>query len=134
MVYTEVTNIELPVGYDTDGKYHIMFNINQTDELIGKSLGIVVQEESKEEAIRQFWTSLRCHIHYLEERSKQLDKWKPLQIGPWMRGTGKWFSVFGLRFYFRVGKNMKYGWYVPFTNLNIMFTNHWRRNGNRNKV
>lgn len=28
---------------------------------------------------------------------------------------------------FRYGEEMKYGWYVPFTKLNIMFVNYWRK-------
>lgn len=86
--------------------------------------GAIASGKNKEEAENEFWNHVNILHLYYKKRADELDKWKPLQIGPWGIG-GKWFTIYGIQVYFRYGKNMKYGWYIPFTKLNVMITNHW---------
>ena len=46
-------------------------------------------------------------------------------LGNWKHTGGGWFVIFGLHFYFRYGKGMKGGKYIPFTKLNISFHSEW---------
>ncbi len=126
----EKTTIEIPVGMesgvDHDGKqYYVLFTTDETKKYIG-NMGIVTQGETLEEAKEEFLKSLKSTANFWNWHVDQFRRWKPLQIGPWGQTAGHWFRIFGIQFYFRVGKNMKHGWYIPFTNLNIMITNYWR--------
>lgn len=121
-------NVEIPVGYERyeleDGEHHLLFTIEPTEEVIGR-VGIVVEGDTLQQAKEEFLKTLKVHLRWEGERSRELDKWKPFQKGNWKHIGGTWFNIFGLNFYFRKGKNMKGGFYIPLTNLNIMFTNHW---------
>lgn len=86
---------------------------------------ITVQGDTLEDAEAEFWLYLRVGYNFYKDRSEELDKWKPLQLGAWKGIATHWITIFGLHLYFRYGKNMKYGWYIPFTKLNITFTNYW---------
>lgn len=83
--------------------------------------------DTLEEAQKEFWTMLRLMNEYHEKRSRELDCWKPFQKGDWSHIGGSWFTVFGIHVYFRYGQNMKYGWYIPGTKLNISINNYWRK-------
>lgn len=119
--------IEIPIGYEQDGDIVVLFNTSDTDKLIGANIGIVVQGDSVAEAKRQYLLTLSGHIQWLEKRSRELEKWKPFQKGDWKHIGGKWFTIFGINVYFRTGKGMKGGWYVPFTKLNVKIFNHWKK-------
>ena len=51
----------------------------------------------------------------------------PFIKGQWKHPGGRWIIIFGLQFYFRYGKNMRHGWYIPGTKLNIIFHNLWKK-------
>jgi hypothetical protein len=87
---------------------------------------IVVQENTLEEATKKFWKIAEIASSYHQKRSKELTRRKLFHKGPWGEIAGNWFIVYGIQFYFRYGKGMRGGWYVPFTKLNITITNHWK--------
>ena len=120
--------LTLPVTYHLefvdDKEYHIITSNDETRKLL--NIPIVVQADSKEEAIRKFWVIVNIHLDYMAKRSHQADKWEPLRIGPWKK-YGKWFTLFGHTFSFRYGKQNKGGWFVPFTKLNISYSNKWKQ-------
>jgi hypothetical protein len=99
---------------------------DKTDKLIG-NIPIISQGDTLEEAEKEAWNCIKYMYKYHDERSKELDLWKPLQIGPWKDTAGKWFTIYGIHVYFRYGKNMLGGFYIPFTKLNIIINNLWRR-------
>ena len=86
---------------------------------------IAVQGKSYKEAENRFWKmALDIYKHH-ESRSQELNRWKWFQKGDWKSIGGTWFIVFGINVYFRYGKPIIGGWYIPFTNLNIMISNYW---------
>ncbi len=120
---TEITTIGFPVEIIDDGKY---INITPTEEskkIIGP---MVVCAKTREEAEKRFWNMVESEFEYLNNRSNELDLWKPFQKGDWSHIGGTWITIFGINIYFRKGKGMKYGKYIPFTNLNIMINNYWK--------
>lgn len=124
----ETLNLQIPLEYHVeihDGKeYHMLFSNDETKKYI--DIPIVVQKNTKEDAIKTAYIVIKSHLDYLEERSKVADKYEWFRLGPKTKSS-IWFMIFGINFYFRYGKGMKNGWYVPFTNLNIMITNHWKK-------
>jgi hypothetical protein len=120
----EMINIEIPVAMAQGEGYFVIFNTDETDKLIGKT-NIVVQGDSIEDAKSKYLWILKSHIDYMEKRSNDLNKWKSFQKGDWKHIGGTWFTLFGFNVFFRRGKNMKGGWYVPLTNLNITIWNYW---------
>lgn len=118
------TMVEIPVAIIQDGKYWIVSSNDETKKFLG-NLGAVAQGDTKDEALRHFFTILQMdYDHNVEERMK-FSRWVPLKIGPWKSIGGKWFSVFGIHVSFRYGDGMKGGWYVPFTKLNISMHSEW---------
>ena len=88
---------------------------------------IAVQGKSYKEAENRFWKmALDIYKHH-ESRSQELNRWKWFQKGNWKSIGGTWFTVFGIMVYFRYGKPMIDGWYIPFTNLNIRISNYWMK-------
>lgn len=126
MIPDQYTTIEIPLGYSQDENCVVLFSTDETDKVLGK-IPIVIQGESLSQAKADYLSLLKWHIEHLEDRSRQLDLWKPFQKGDWSHTGGKWFTVFGIHVYFRYGKGMKYGWHVPFTKLNISMNNYWKR-------
>jgi hypothetical protein len=120
------TFIEIPVNYVIDQDGICLFGTEETDNILGTKIGIVVQESTLQEAKDMYLSILKYHLTYLEERSKKLDNWMLFQKGDWSHIGGKWFTIYGFHFYFRYGKGMKHGWYIPFTKLNISITNCWK--------
>lgn len=120
--------LEVPVGYiyDETTKLHMLFNTKETDKLLGQT-NLVITEETLEKAQETYFLLLKLDKDYHLKRSQALDKWKPFQKGPWNLNGGRWLTFFGLHFFFRKGKGMKGGRYIPFTNLNISFYNHWKK-------
>lgn len=88
--------------------------------------GIVVQGDSYQDAVDQFWNTVASCCEFHKDKSDMYYKTCPLIIGPWSRTGGRWIKSFGVGIYFRYGKGMKGGFYVPFTKLNISFSNAWK--------
>jgi hypothetical protein len=118
------SKLSIPVDVFKDGEYFVITTNEVSEAILG---AIVVQGKTFEEAEEQFWSLARFMKEYDEERSRELDKWKFFQKGDWKHIGGTWFTLMGINVYFRKGKGMKGGRYIPFTKLNISVHNHWRR-------
>lgn len=115
--------VKLPIiRVRSDGKCHIITRTNDKD-VIGK--GIIAVGDTFEDAEDQFWELLKTTSTHERKRSNELNKWKPFQKGNWSSTGGTWLIVYGIKIYWRYGKNMRYGWYIPFTKMNIMIVNYW---------
>lgn len=122
---SETINISIPVEMIQEGETVFISTTEEAEKILGfSSYG---DGKTKEEAEKQFWSMIRFMNEYYKERSDKLDCWKPFQKGDWKHIGGTWFIIFGIHVYFRTGKGMKGGRYIPFTNLNIMINNHWRK-------
>lgn len=107
----------------------------ETEKLLGKGLHAVAQGTTKEDAILKMFRLVKMLHEHSEDCRLNYQRWVPFRKGTWKHIGGKWFTVFGLHFYFRHGKNMKRGRYIPFTDLNISTSNEWKIYKNRrNKI
>ena len=88
---------------------------------------IAVQGKSFKEAENHFWALAWDISKYHQKRSDELNCWKWFQKGDWKQPGGSRFIVFGIAVYFRYGKQMKGGWFVPFTNMNISIHSYWKQ-------
>lgn len=120
----QTIELKIPVDMHIENERVILITNGESEALI--PYPIVCEGKDLEQATSSFWKIVKYHAEYDRTRSNELDKWKPFQKGDWSQRGGKWIMIFGLHFYFRKGKNMKGGRYVPFTNLNISFFNHWQ--------
>ncbi len=119
------TFIEIPVSIIQDGKYFCLASNSATEALVGENVVHSTQGKSREEVIAKMFTLMKVHNKWLNEQRISYQRWVPFRKGPWSKIGGHWFAIFGLHFNFRYG-NVKYGWYVPFTKLNISFQNEWK--------
>lgn len=120
-------SIPLPVSIaEGDGYWNICTN-SETAKLIGEHLHAVDFGETREEAIENFYESIKIQHEYTLMRMLDYERWVPFRVGPWKTIGGKWFAIFGITFHFRYGKDMKGGWYIPFTKLNISVASAWKR-------
>lgn len=124
--------LEIPVAITNSENYWTISTNDKTKELIG-DIPIVAQGDSKEEVIKNFFETMKFHYYFNEERVLKYSRWVPLKIGPGGI-AGNWFSIFGFHIYFRYGKNMKGGFYIPFTKLNISGYNEWKQYKNKYKI
>lgn len=119
------TFIEFPVSIIQDGKYWVIGTNDDTYKLMGDNFNSSAQGDTKEEAIQQFFLGLHIILDYSEKCRLNYQRWVPFRKGPWRKIGGTWFAIFGFHVYFRYGKGMKGGWYIPFTKLNISFSSDW---------
>lgn len=120
------TTINIPFGIIEEEVNVMLFPIQETEEKLGKYLCTAYGNgKTIEEAEQQFYTILKLLTDIDRERSLELDLWKPFQKGDWSMLGGTWVTIFGIHIYFRYGKNMKHGWFIPFTKLNISTHNYW---------
>lgn len=116
--------IDFPVDVIyTEEEHWVICSNEETKKLLGSSMNIVVQGDTKEEAIQQFFLHLRMTVDFYKKDANKYRKYAPLIIGDWSHIGGSWFQIFGIHVYFRYGKDMKGGFYIPFTKLNIMISN-----------
>jgi hypothetical protein len=115
----------LPISViESDGVWVAAFN-DETKLVLGDRLSGCSQGETKAAAIEGLFKIVRITHDYSEQLVLRYQRWVPFRKGNWKHIGGTWFVVFGLHIYFRYGKNMKGGWYVPFTKLNISIHNEW---------
>lgn len=119
------TTIDFPLAIVEDHGHWVVAGSEETKQLIGEDLCHCGSGESKEDAIRNFFALTRLSIDFERERAMRYQCWVPFRKGPWSHKGGRWLAVFGIHFNFRYGKNMKHGWYIPFTKLNISVRNEW---------
>lgn len=117
---------KLPISLvETDRGAWIASTNSKTEALLGKLLTGVAQGNTKEEAINHLLRNLKFISEFDRDRSLRYARWVPFRRGPWWSIGGTWFVIFGIHVYFRYGKKMKYGWYVPMTKLNISIHSEW---------
>ncbi len=119
----EITQLTIPVEIIQDGEYCVLATNDESEKILGQP--IVVQGNTFEQAEKEFWISVKCINQYHSDRSRELDKWKFFQKGPWNEIGGTWFTLLGININFRHGEGMNGGWYIPFTKLNISVHNYW---------
>lgn len=119
-------NIPLSISIIQDGDFWVASTNNETETLLGQQISSVAQGKSKEQAIAKLFEFIRIGNSHMEKQAISYERFVPFIKGDWKNKGGRWFTIFGFMFYFRYGKNNKYGWYVPFTKLNISFENKWK--------
>jgi len=119
----EKINLTIPAILFKEGDSFTIMTTDETEKIIGQPL--FATGKTREDAEQKLWEMLRFINEYNEERSRELNKYKFFQHGPWGEIGGSWFSILGINVYFRKGKNMIGGWYIPFTKMNIRIHNHW---------
>lgn len=122
IVNTELLNFPVDIIYTKEGHW-VITSSEETKKLLGPLVNIVVQGDTKEKAIQQFFLHLRLTLNFYKKDADKYRKYAPLIIGEWNQIGGSWFQIFGINVYFRYGKGMKGGFYIPFTKLNIMISN-----------
>ena len=115
----------LPISVvNSDGHWVATCN-DETKKILGEGFNQCAQGKTKEEAINKMFMFIRMGDDYLEECRLNYQRWVPFRKGEWKQIGGKWIIIFGIHIYFRYGKGMKGGTYLPFTKLNICFSNEW---------
>ena len=109
--------MSIPVAWIKDGDSYLVITTKESEKLFGQSL--YGSGKTIKKAENHLLSMGRIITEYHTHRSNELDKWKPFQCGDWSHIGGTWFMIYGIHFYFRYGKNMHGGWYIPFTKLNI---------------
>lgn len=79
-----------------------------------------------EQAEQEFLVTLEAMIDFYTYSYKKLERLAIFYKGDWSRKGGSWFTILGIHFYFRYGKGMRGGWYIPLTKLNITVNNLWK--------
>lgn len=116
--------IPFPISIINDGDYWCAAANDDTEKLLGDRLTSASQGKTKEKAIEEFFMLIRFRHEYEVSRAMEYKRWVPFIKGDWSKIGGKWIVIFGIQFHFRKGK-VQYGWYIPFTNVNILVTNYW---------
>lgn len=119
----EVFNLPIAV-VKSEGGWVATCN-SETEKYLGKKLHGCAQGKTKEEAISQMFLTIRITHEFSEQCRLSYQRFVPFRKGNWQRVGGMWFVVFGIHVYFRYGKGMKGGKYIPFTKLNISISNDW---------
>lgn len=114
-----------PVSVVKSGELWVAACNSETNLLIGDKLNGCAQGKTKEEAIIKMFETIKITHLYSEDCRLNYQRFIPFKSGDWKHIGGKWFSVFGIHVYFRYGKGMKGGRYIPFTKLNISVSNFW---------
>jgi len=117
--------IPFPVSIKNDGNVWVATCNDETKKLLGENLYGCAQGKTKEEAIQKMFILIKMAHDYSEGCRLSYQRWVPFRKGDWKHTGGKWLIIFGIQVYFRYGNGMKGGWYVPFTKLNIYFSNEW---------
>ncbi len=125
---TEVIQLSIPalVHYSIENgkEYYVIVSTEESEDILQNP--IVVQGHTLEDAKKKFWRSVRSINKYHTRKANLYDLWRPLVLGPLGKTGGNWFSIFGIHVYFRYGKGMKGGKYIPLTKLNISVSNQWK--------
>lgn len=124
MIDKEHIQMSIPALLIREENCYVIVATDEGEAMLGQAA--YSQGTTREEAEKEFWNMIRFLNEYYEQRSRELDCWKPIQIGDWKHIGGTWFTVYGFHFYFRRGNGMQGGWYVPGTKLNISISNCWK--------
>ncbi|HRG39269.1 MAG TPA: hypothetical protein PK289_12130 [Bacteroidia bacterium] len=120
------TTVELPIACIEKNGVFIVTTTEETKKYIGDYIHGDGFGTTREEAIDMMFEGMRAVIDFDRRCRLSYMRFVPFLKGDLQSIGGTWFTIFGLQFYFRYGKGMKKGFYLPFTKLNIRFTNYWR--------
>jgi hypothetical protein len=121
-----IESFNLPISIIGGNKsWTATFN-SETEKLLGNKLSCCASGESKEEAINNMFMLIRSLHEYSEDCRLNYQRFVPFRKGNWKHAGGKWIVIFGINIYFRHGKGMKKGFYIPFTRLNVLINNEWK--------
>lgn len=116
------TFLQIPISIIEKDGYCVIAPNKDTEKMCGDFFnGINASGRSREETLNSFFELIRVSKRWEIDRRLSYERWVPFR-----RMANHWFAIFGITFYFRYGKNMKRGWYIPFTKLNISVTNLWK--------
>lgn len=118
----QTSYIKIPIIIITE-KDHVSIMTPKSSKLEFLLYG---QGKNLKEAKESFWQNYKAYLEYFNYSDNYANKWILFKKGNWKHIGGKWFQILGFHIYFRYGKNMKRGLYIPFTKLNISFTNFWK--------
>lgn len=119
-------NVNMPISVIQSDENHWTASTNsETEKIFGKNFNGVASGETKEEAIKDLFIMIKFGIDYNNECRIKYQRWVPFRKGDWKHSGGKWFIVFGINVYFRHGKGMRGGRYIPFTKQNISIHSEW---------
>lgn len=116
---------DLPISLIKEDELWVATTNEKTAVFLGHKLQGCAQGKTKEEAIRRMFALVKMSHEYSDECRLNYQRWVPFRKGDWKHSGGKWFVIFGIHFYFRYGKGMKGGWYIPFSKLNISISSEW---------
>ncbi len=116
---------DLPISVIHSDGYWVAAFTKETQLLLGEQMNQCAQAETKEEAIKQLFVIAKSTSEYDEECRLNYQRWVPFRKGDWKHIGGKWIIIFGIHIYFRYGKGMKGGAYIPFTQLNVSVSSEW---------
>lgn len=121
------TFLQIPISIIEKDGYCVIAANKDTEKMCGDLFsGINASGQSREETLNSFFELIRVSQRWEIDRRLSYERWVPFRRGSWNRRASFWFVIFGINFYFRYGKHMKGGWYIPFTKLNISVTNLWK--------
>lgn len=121
--YKEKASIPISL-IESDGVWVAASN-SETETILGDRLTGCAQGKTKEEAIKKFLEIIKLSHEFSEEHRLNYQRFVPFRKGDWNHTGGHWFVVFGIHVYFRYGKGMRGGRYIPFTKLNVMISSEW---------
>jgi hypothetical protein len=117
--------IYLPISIVKDGDMYVASFNTETKKYFGEDIHGCAMGKSTEEAVEEMFYMIRFEHEYLKDKVLNYQRFIPFRKGDWKHVGGTWFVIFGMHVYFRHGKGMKGGWYIPFTKLNVSITNEW---------
>jgi len=110
---------------ESDGIWVVSTN-DKTKDYLGNKLSACASGKTKEQAISRLFLIIRHTHEFTEECRLNYQRFVPFRKGDWKKSGGTWFVVFGFHVYFRYGRPMLHGFYIPFTKLNISFSSDWK--------
>ena len=123
MTQEKLITINIPILLIEYEDKYLLSTTSESEKILTTS--ICVEGDTLEKVEEAFQEALQFTNEYHLERSNELNKWKIFQKGNWSQTGGCWFIIYGIKMYFRKGKGMKGGKYIPFTSLNISVYNFW---------
>ena len=120
-----VIDINIPIALTgEDSNCWVAATTEETEKILGR-LGCTAQGDTRAEAIDSLMEMIKSINDYNHELTLRYQRWVPFRKGDWGHIGGTWFVIFGIHVYFRCGKGMKGGHYIPFTKLNISIHSEW---------
>lgn len=124
------TTISIPIAIVKSENNYVASLNDKDNKYFGEHVHGCVSGKTEEETKEKLLQLARFLIEFYRDRELSYQRWVPFRKGPWSKTGGNWFAIFGFHVYFRTSKShmkhlMKYGWFIPFTNLNISFSSDW---------